>query len=61
MIGLIQIDPSTFNALFIFHRFEGIELARDRDERAIGAWKLHPYVDVVDNDSDFDAKVRTKN
>ena len=32
-------------------------MARDRDLKAMEAWKDHPYVDVIDNRSDFDAKV----
>ena len=41
-------------------RFEGIELARERDKRAMESWREHPYVDIVDNrkSSDFDGKVR---
>jgi predicted ATPase len=38
-------------------RFEGLELARERDCRAMEAWRDHPYVDIVDNRSDFDCKV----
>ena len=38
-------------------RFEGIELARDRDRRAMEAWRDHPYVDIIDNRSDFDSKI----
>ena len=30
-------------------RFEGIDLARERDRRAMEAWSMHPYVDIVDN------------
>merc|ERR1719309_1730187 len=30
-------------------RFEGLELARERDRRAMEAWSEHPYVDIVDN------------
>ncbi len=37
-------------------RFEGLELARERDRRAMEAWKFHPYVDVVDNRTDFENK-----
>ena len=41
-------------------RFEGIELARDRDKKAMESWREHPYVDIVDNrkSRDFDGKVR---
>jgi len=38
-------------------RFEGLELARERDCRAMEAWRDHPYVDIVDNRSGFDSKV----
>jgi len=38
-------------------RFEGIELARERDRRAMEAWQDHPYVDIIDNRSDFDSKI----
>jgi len=38
-------------------RFEGLELARERDKRALEAWRDHPYVDIIDNRSDFDCKV----
>ena len=38
-------------------RFEGIELARERDHRAMEAWRDHPYVDIIDNRSDFDSKI----
>ncbi len=41
-------------------RFEGLELARERDRRATEAWRLHPYVDTVDNRTDFDSKVRRR-
>jgi hypothetical protein len=39
-------------------RSEGLELARDRDTRAAEAWVGHPYVDVVDNSSDFESKIK---
>ena len=38
-------------------RFEGLEMARERDRRAIEAWEMHPYVDIVDNRGNFDSKV----
>jgi len=38
-------------------RFEGLELARERDKRAMEAWRDHPYVDIIDNRSDFDSKI----
>ncbi|EEC11249.1 conserved hypothetical protein, partial [Ixodes scapularis] len=39
-------------------RTEGIELARERDKLAAHAWIGHPYMDVIDNSTDFDTKVR---
>ncbi|UYV62207.1 unc-132 [Cordylochernes scorpioides] len=39
-------------------RTEGIELARERDRRAAEAWVGHPYIDVVDNSTNFQAKMR---
>ncbi|XP_042899659.1 TRPL translocation defect protein 14 isoform X2 [Parasteatoda tepidariorum] len=39
-------------------RTEGIELARVRDSRAAEAWVGHPYIDVIDNSTDFDTKLR---
>merc|ERR1712212_530791 len=38
-------------------RFEGLELARERDNNAMEAWRDHPYVDIIDNRSDFDSKM----
>ena len=38
-------------------RFEGLELARERDRRAMEAWSEHPYRDIVDNRVDFEQKV----
>jgi hypothetical protein len=38
-------------------RSEGIGLARERDNKAMEAWAEHPYVDMVDNRSDFETKV----
>lgn len=38
-------------------RFEGLEMARERDRKAMEAWRDHPYVDIIDNRSDFDAKI----
>ena len=40
-------------------RFEGLDLARERDKRAMESWREHPYVDIVDNrkSNDFDGKV----
>lgn len=39
-------------------RFEGIELARERDRKAMEAWHEHPYVDIVDNRTDFENKLK---
>jgi len=41
-------------------RFEGLELARERDKMAMEAWREHPYVDIVDNrkSRDFDGKLK---
>ena len=38
-------------------RFEGLELARVRDRKAMEAWAEHPYRDIVDNRVDFEQKV----
>ena len=38
-------------------RFEGLELARERDRKAMEAWRDHPYVDIIDNRSNFDVKI----
>jgi len=38
-------------------RKEGLEEARDRDTRAAEAWIGHPYVDIIDNSSDFETKI----
>jgi hypothetical protein len=40
-------------------RSEGLEQARDRDTAAASAWVGHPYVDIVDNLSDFESKIRS--
>jgi len=39
-------------------RFEGLELARERDNNAMEAWRDHPYVDIIDNRADFDSKIK---
>lgn len=39
-------------------RSEGVELARFLDGKAAEAWVGHPYFDVIDNTSDFNAKIR---
>ncbi|TRY71688.1 hypothetical protein TCAL_03417 [Tigriopus californicus] len=38
-------------------RSEGLDEARERDTRAAEAWVGHPYVDIVDNSSDFETKI----
>ena len=38
-------------------RLEGLEEARGRDTKAAEAWIGHPYVDIIDNDCDFDSKI----
>lgn len=40
------------------HRSEGIGLARKLDKATIEAWVGHPYIDVIDNSTDFDTKLR---
>lgn len=39
-------------------RTEGIELARELDRKTMEAWVGHPYMDVIDNSTDFDTKMR---
>jgi hypothetical protein len=39
-------------------RTEGLELARQLDKATIEAWVGHPYIDVIDNSTDFDAKLK---
>ena len=38
-------------------RLEGLEEARDRDTKAAEAWIGHPYVDIIDNNCDFETKI----
>jgi predicted ATPase len=38
-------------------RLEGLEEARERDTKAAEAWIGHPYVDIIDNGSDFETKI----
>jgi len=38
-------------------RSEGVDLARELDYKSAAAWIGHPYFDVIDNSTDFDAKV----
>ncbi|XP_075589280.1 TRPL translocation defect 14 isoform X3 [Dermatophagoides farinae] len=39
-------------------RTEGLELARELDRKTMEAWVGHPYMDVIDNSTDFDTKMR---
>lgn len=39
-------------------RTEGLELAREIDRRTSEAWVGHPYIDVLDNSTNFDTKMR---
>ena len=39
-------------------RTEGLELARQLDKATIEAWVGHPYIDVIDNSTDFDTKLK---
>jgi len=38
-------------------RLETLDEARDRDRLAAEAWIGHPYVDIIDNSSDFENKI----
>jgi len=38
-------------------RLEGLEEARERDTKAAEAWIGHPYVDIIDNKTDFESKI----
>lgn len=38
-------------------RTESIEVAREIDERLVRAWTGHPYMDVIDNCTDFEKKI----
>lgn len=38
-------------------RSEGVDLARELDERAAAAWVGHPYFDVIDNSTNFETKM----
>lgn len=38
-------------------RKEGLEEAKERDTKAAEAWIGHPYVDVIDNSTDFETKI----
>jgi hypothetical protein len=38
-------------------RTEGIELAREIDKKCLKAWIGHPYIDVIDNFSEFEMKI----
>jgi len=39
-------------------RTEGLDLARQLDKATIEAWVGHPYIDVIDNSTDFDTKLK---
>lgn len=39
-------------------RTEGVELARELDNRIIRAWTGHPQLEIVENDVDFDLKIK---
>ncbi|KAF7495526.2 hypothetical protein SSS_06237 [Sarcoptes scabiei] len=39
-------------------RTEGLDLARELDRKTMQAWVGHPYMDVIDNSTDFDTKMR---
>jgi PREDICTED: similar to CG30118-PA len=39
-------------------RTEGIELARELDSLTGEAWVGHPYIDVIDNSTDFESKLK---
>ena len=39
-------------------RTEGLEHARALDKGTIEAWVGHPYIDVIDNSTDFDTKLK---
>ena len=38
-------------------RLESCDEARERDRLASEAWNGHPYVDIIDNSSDFETKI----
>lgn len=38
-------------------RSEGVELARELDYKSAAAWVGHPYFDVIDNSTNFEAKM----
>lgn len=38
-------------------RTEGLELAREMDTRTMESWVGHPYIDVIDNSTDFETKM----
>lgn len=39
-------------------RHEGIDLARELDNRILKAWTGHPQLQIVENDVDFDIKIK---
>jgi len=38
-------------------RTEGLELAREMDTKTMESWVGHPYIDVIDNSTDFENKM----
>lgn len=38
-------------------RTEGIEIARQLDKKTSNVWIGHPYIDVIDNSTDFEMKI----
>jgi len=38
-------------------RTEGLELAREIDKKCANAWLGHPYLNVIDNSTDFEMKI----
>lgn len=38
-------------------RTEPLEVARELDRKTMESWIGHPYIDVIDNSTDFDTKI----
>lgn len=38
-------------------RTEPPEVARELDQKTMESWVGHPYIDVIDNSTDFDTKI----
>ena len=38
-------------------RYEDVEVAREKDDLTLDAWKAHPHVYVIDNSVDFEDKI----